>query len=133
MRRRDSNRASALSIVTILQLRRIIAAIFPWRNCIRLLSMTRFLRIWGSSYPYRGFSMRKCALADTSFFALAGQAAAADLRSQKDETIFAPARAPNDWRFEATINGWMPSVFVNTAFANRPSASADVGFFKLLT
>ncbi len=74
--------------------------------------------------------MRNFALAATALFALAGQATAADLPSQKEEPILAPA--PNDWHFEATINGWAPSLLVNTGFANRPSVSGNYGFFKLL-
>ena len=76
--------------------------------------------------------MRKFALAATALFALAGQAAAADLPSQKEEPILAPIPAPNDWRFEATINGWSPSLFVNTGFGRFPGSSANVGFWKLL-
>jgi hypothetical protein len=49
---------------------------------------------------------------------------AADLPSIKDAPLLAPA--PNDWRFEATLNGWMPSLMVNTGYgwlldASRPS------------
>ncbi len=74
--------------------------------------------------------MRKFALAATALFALAGQAAAADLPSVKDAPVFAPL--PSGWVFEATMNGFMPSLLVNTGFGNLPNTSANIGFFKLL-
>lgn len=57
---------------------------------------------------------------------------AADLPSFKDGPELSTVSAPNDWRFEATINGWAPSLQVNTGVGRLPSASANVGFFKLL-
>ncbi len=75
--------------------------------------------------------MRKFALAATALFALAGQAIAADLPSLK-EAPFAPAPAPNDWHFEATVNGWMASLFGNNGYGRLPAASANIGFWTLL-
>ncbi len=57
---------------------------------------------------------------------------AADLPSVKEAPVFTLAPAPSDWRFEATINGWAPSLLVNTGFARLPSTSASIGFFTLL-
>jgi hypothetical protein len=60
---------------------------------------------------------------------VAGQAIAADLPSYKDAPVLAPAP---DWRFEATINGWTPSLLVNTGIGRLPAASGDIGFWTLL-
>jgi hypothetical protein len=65
------------------------------------------------------------AAAVAASLAIAGQAVAADLPSYKD------APAP-DWRFEASINGWMPSLLVNTGYGQLPAASASIGFWTLL-
>ena len=76
--------------------------------------------------------MRKLAFAASALLALASQAAAADLPSRKDEPTLVLAPAPSDWRFEATINGWTPSLLVNTGVGRLPTASASIGFFTLL-
>lgn len=73
--------------------------------------------------------MRHLTLAATALLALAGQAAAADLPARKDAP---PPPAQNDWRFEATLNGWMPSLLVNTGYGRLPTASASIGFFTVL-
>jgi hypothetical protein len=57
---------------------------------------------------------------------------AADLPSVKEAPVFTPAPAPSDWRFEASINGFMTSLLVNTGFARLPGASANIGFWTLL-
>ncbi len=59
-------------------------------------------------------------------------ALAADLPSVKEAPVLTVAPSPSDWRFEATINGWAPSVLVNTGFARLPNTSASLGFFTLL-
>jgi hypothetical protein len=61
---------------------------------------------------------------------IAGQAVAADLHAYKDAP--APLAPAPDWRFEATINGWAPSLLVNTGYGRLPSASGDIGFWTLL-
>jgi hypothetical protein len=59
-----------------------------------------------------------------------GPVFAADPPSLKEAQL--QASAPIDWRFEATLNGWSPSLLVNTGFASLPSASSNIGFFTLL-
>jgi hypothetical protein len=61
----------------------------------------------------------------------AGQALAADLPAIKD--VPAPlAPAPGGWQFEATINGWMPSLLVTTGVGHLPTTSGNIGFWTLL-
>ena len=64
--------------------------------------------------------------------ALSAPALAADLPSFKYAPEASAAPAPGGWRFEATINGWSPSLQVNTGYGQMPSASSNVGFFTLL-
>jgi hypothetical protein len=78
----------------------------------------------------QGISLRHLSLA-AALLALAGQASAADLPARKDAPL-APAPATNDWRFEATLNGWAPSLLVNTGVGRMPTASSSIGFFTLL-
>ncbi|WP_294541460.1 hypothetical protein [uncultured Rhodoblastus sp.] len=59
-----------------------------------------------------------------------GPVLAADPPSLKEAPL--PAPAPGGWRFEATLNGWSPSLQVNSGFAGLPSASSSIGFFTLL-
>lgn len=79
--------------------------------------------------------MRKIILSSAALLAIGSTAPstafAADLPSIK-EAPAAPAPT-NDWHFEATINGWAPSVIANVGVATLPTASANVGFFKLLS
>jgi hypothetical protein len=56
---------------------------------------------------------------------------AADLPSTKPAPV-APEPIPSGWRFEATVNGWAPSLIANVGIRNLPTASANVGFFTLL-
>ena len=58
---------------------------------------------------------------------------AADLPWIKEapEAAFAPA--PNDWRFEATLNGSMPSLLATTGVGRLPTASSNAGFWELLS
>lgn len=78
--------------------------------------------------------MRKILLSSSAVLALtamsSASALAADLPSLKEAPVLAPA--PSAWRFEATINGWAPSLIANVGLRNLPTSSADVGFFKLL-
>ena len=60
-------------------------------------------------------------------------ALAADLPSVKEAPVFTLAPAPSDWRFEASINGLLPSLLVNTGFARLPSTTASLGFWTLLS
>ena len=78
--------------------------------------------------------MRKLMLGGAAMLSLgamsAATALAADLPSLKD----APAPAPiaSGWVFEATLDGWAPSVIANTGVGHFPTMTADVGFFTLL-
>jgi hypothetical protein len=53
---------------------------------------------------------------------------AADLPSLKDT----PAPIASGWVFEATLDGWAPSLIANVGVRNLPTVSSDVGFFTLL-
>jgi hypothetical protein len=57
---------------------------------------------------------------------------AADLPTLKEAPAPAPAPIESGWRFEATIDGWAPSIIANVGVRNLPTASANVGFFTLL-
>jgi hypothetical protein len=59
-------------------------------------------------------------------------AVAADLPSAKEAPVPVVEPIPSGWRFEATINGWAPSLISNVGVRNLPTASVDVGFFTLL-
>lgn len=61
---------------------------------------------------------------------IVGQAVAADLPAYKEAP--APLAPAPSWQFEATINGWMPSLLVNTGYGQLPSADANIGFWTLL-
>lgn len=43
------------------------------------------------------------------------------------------APADNGWRFEASLNGWAPSLISEVGVRHLPTVSANVGFFKLLS
>ncbi|WP_296707309.1 hypothetical protein [Rhodoblastus sp.] len=58
---------------------------------------------------------------------------AADLPSVKEAPAPVLAPIPSGWRFEATVNGWMPSMIANVGVASFPTSSVDVGFFKILS
>jgi len=79
--------------------------------------------------------VRKIILSSAALLAFGSMAPSAALAADLPSIKEAPAApAPtNDWRFEATINGWAPSVISNVGVATLPTASADVGFFKLLS
>lgn len=76
--------------------------------------------------------MRKSALSAIAFAAFASQALAADLPALKEAPPPVLAPAPSDWRFEATINGWGPSLISNLGVGRFPMASADASIFQLL-
>jgi hypothetical protein len=57
---------------------------------------------------------------------------AADLPSLKDAPASALAPIASGWVFEATIDGWAPSLIANVGVRNLPSVSSNVGFFTLL-
>jgi hypothetical protein len=58
---------------------------------------------------------------------------AADLPSIKEAPAPVLAPIPSGWRFEATINGWMPSMIANVGIASFPTSETNVGFFKILS
>jgi hypothetical protein len=80
--------------------------------------------------------MRKFILSSAALLALnlaSAPALAADLPSIKEAPAPVLAPIPSGWRFEATINGWAPSMIANVGVASFPTAAVDVGFFKLLS
>jgi hypothetical protein len=81
---------------------------------------------------YGDLAVRKILARCVGLLALASAPAhAADLPSTKQAPV-APEPIPSGWRFEATINGWAPSLISNVGVRNLPTASMDAGFFTLL-
>lgn len=63
-----------------------------------------------------------------------GQGAlAADLPSIKQAPAPPAAPAAKSWRFEASLNGFAPSLISEVGVRHLPTVSADAGFFKLLS
>lgn len=80
--------------------------------------------------------MRTNILGGAAIFALGVMSAsavlAADLPSLKDAPAPAPAPVSSGWVFEATLDGWAPSMIANVGVRRLPTVSADVGFFTIL-
>ncbi len=80
--------------------------------------------------------MRKFMLGGAAILSLgaisASTALAADLPSLKNAPAPAPATIASGWVFEATIDGFAPSLIVNAGVRNLPTVSANVGFFTVL-
>lgn len=67
-----------------------------------------------------------------ALLASAAGALAADLPSIKEAP--APvAPAPQAWRFEASLNGFAPSLISEVGVRHLPTVDANLGFFKLLS
>ncbi|MDI9847117.1 hypothetical protein QM467_03460 [Rhodoblastus sp. 17X3] len=80
----------------------------------------------------RKFILSSAALL-TAMLATSAPALAADLPSVKEAPAPVLAPIPSGWRFEATVNGWAPSIISNVGVAGFPTSSVDVGFFKILS
>jgi hypothetical protein len=63
----------------------------------------------------------------------AGAAAAADLPTEKPAPALAPEPAlPSTWHFEATIDGWAPSLSSRHGIRNLPALSVYANIFQIL-
>lgn len=76
--------------------------------------------------------MRKLVLGAILALTPASTVLASDLPDVKEAPAAALAPIAGGWVFEATLDGWAPSLIANVGVHHFPTMTADVGFFTLL-